>query len=241
MADLVVIVPTRGRPARLARLVDTVQATTFGRADVLALVDDDDPYRGAYIEWAAAAGQAQVLVGARGNLVSLTNLGAQIALDRPDPPTYLASLGDDHLPRTPDWDVRLINAIRAMDGPGWAYGNDLLQGESLPTAWVQHAATVDALGWMMLPTLEHMYPDNVVYDVAHGTGRLAYVPGVVIEHMHPAAGKADVDESYAQSNRAEQYLRDKRAYTAWQQGRMVADRGLVEQLSWSTPGVVAPC
>lgn len=236
MADLVVITPTRGRPAQLARLVDAVAATTCGRADVLALVDDDDPARGAYLEYGARRG-VHVAVARRQGLVGSTNLGAEIALGAEDPPTYLASLGDDHLPRTLDWDVRLIKAIREMNGPGWAYGNDLLQGERLPTAWVQHAATVRALGWMMLPTLEHMYPDNVVADLGRAAGRLAYIGGVIIEHMHPSAGKADVDESYAQTNRAEQYLRDKRAYDAWRDIGMERHVATAAALTWAA----VPC
>lgn len=232
MADLVVIVPTRGRPAQLARLVDAVAGTTTGRADVLALVDDDDPTRGAYLEYGARRG-VQVMVGRRQGLVGSTNLGARLALEGDEPPTYLASLGDDHLPRTLDWDVRLIKAIRGLDGPGWAYGNDLLQGERLPTAWVAHADTVRTLGWMMLPTLQHMYPDNVVADLGRATGRLAYVGGVIIEHMHPSAGKAQVDESYAQSNRAEQYIRDQRAYDAWRDIGMDRDVAAVAGLTWA--------
>lgn len=237
MTDLTVITPTRGRPQQLARLADAIRDTTGGRVDLLALVDDDDPYRGAYVQWAAAAGMVQVLVGARGSLVSLTNVGAAIALDRPQPPTWLASLGDDHLPRTKDWDLILTGEIKRMHGPGWAYGNDLLQGRALPTAWVQHAATVRALGWMMLPTLGHMYPDNVVFDLGNTTGRLAYAPGVIIEHLHPAAGKAQVDESYAESNARERYDTDRRAYTAWQQQRMHDDQAAVAALTWA----VVPC
>lgn len=232
MADLVIIVPTRGRPAQLARLVNAVAGTTCGRAEVLALVDDDDETRGVYLEYGARHG-VHVMIGERQGLVGSTNHGARLALEGDDPPTYLASLGDDHLPRTLDWDVRLIKAIRGMSGPGWAYGNDLLQGERLPTAWVQHADTVRALGWMMLPTLQHMYPDNVVADLGRATDRLAYIGGVIIEHMHPAAGKADVDESYAQSNRAEQYLRDQRAYDAWRDIGMDRDATLVAGMTWT--------
>jgi hypothetical protein len=54
-----------------------------------------------------------------------------------DPPRYLASLGDDHRPRTKGWDRRLIDAIESLGGaPGIAYGDDKLQGAALPTAWV---------------------------------------------------------------------------------------------------------
>lgn len=231
VSDLVVITPSRGRPVQAARLAAAIRETTLGRVDLMLMVDDDDPYRSAYIQLARAG--VYVAVAERAGLVGSTNLAARgILSNSQTSPTYLASLGDDHLPRTPDWDLRLIKAIEAMDGPGWAYGNDLLQGERLPTAWVQHRATVELLGWMMLPTLGHMYPDNVVYDVANPTGRLAYVPGVVIEHLHPSAGKAETDESYAESNAPGQYRTDRAAYVAWQQTRMHHDRDAISRLGW---------
>lgn len=237
MPDLVVITPSRGRPTQAARLANAITRTTAGRVGLLVLVDDDDPYRGAYLETLGQRRHTEVVVADRRGLVGSTNLGAEIALDRDDPPAWLASLGDDHLPRTPDWDLTLTDQIKRMHGPGWAYGNDLLQGRALPTAWVQHAATVRALGWMMLPTLGHMYPDNVVFDVANRAGRLAYAPGVIVEHLHPAAGKAQVDESYAESNRPQQYDADRRAYTAWQQAQMHADVAAVAAVTWA----VVPC
>ena len=230
MVDLVVIAPSRGRPTQATRLADAVAATTDGRAGLLVLVDDDDPYRGAYLEALARPG-VQVAVAPRQGLVGSTNLGARMVLGTDTP--YLASLGDDHLPRTPDWDRKLIDAIREMNGPGWAYGNDLLQGARLPTAWVQHRATVEALGWMMLPTLGHMYPDNVVYDLGHDLHRLAYVPTVIIEHLHPSAGKAEVDDSYVETNTPDQYNIDNRAYTAWQQTTMHDDRRRIASLTWA--------
>lgn len=240
MADLVVITPTRGRPVQAARLADAIRETTLGRAELLLLVDDDDPYRGAYLEAFAMRPGVFAAVAARAGLVGSTNVGARMVLDRDAEhrPEWLASLGDDHLPRTPNWDLRLIDAIRRMNGPGWAYGNDLLQGRGLPTAWVQHASTVDLLGWMMLPTLGHMYPDNVVLDLG-GADRLAYVPGVIIEHLHPLAGKSQVDESYAETGRPEQYDRDRAAYRQWREGRMAVDRDAVHRLTWA--GVPAPC
>src|SRR5215469_2284364 len=46
--DLLVIVPTRGRPGNLARLLDAVHATRTSHTNVHAAVDDDDPELDAY-------------------------------------------------------------------------------------------------------------------------------------------------------------------------------------------------
>ena len=218
MPDLVVITPSRDRPRQLNELAHAVNKTTSGRAEVLGLVDFDDPQRAAY-----KALPCRIWTGTRRSLSGWTNYAAQVLLhpenDADDTaPRYLASLGDDHRPRTADWDLRLIEAIEANRAPGWAYGNDLFAGPALPTAWVVSAELVHALGWLMLPGCEHMYVDNAVKALGEATGRLAYVPGVVIEHMHPLADKAGWDETYRASNSEQRYAADGAAFEAWRRG-----------------------
>lgn len=227
MADLVVITPTRARPDRFAELVAAVRDTTAGRAQVLGLVDDDDP---AYDEYELL--DTWLMIGPRCSLSEWTNQGARytIGAGAVAPPRYLASLGDDHRPRTKDWDRRLIEAIEALPGPGFAYGNDLLQGERLPTAWVVSAELVRAVGWMMLPTCQHMYVDTAVLELGRAAGRIVYRPDVVIEHLHPAAGKAGWDDSYRQSNTPARFEADRQAFEAWKRDGLEADAARVKAL-----------
>ncbi len=217
MADLVVITPTRSRPVRFDALCEAVRFTTNSRVEVIGLVDDDDPVRAAYkgLRWGAQIGERRSLSG-------WTNWAARQLLDDPgsildqaEPPRYLASFGDDHLPRTMGWDVKLIDAIEQLDGPGIAYGNDLYQGERLPTAWVVSAEVVRALGWMMLPSCEHMYVDTAVLELGRAAGRIAYRADVVIEHVHPLAGKTGWDDSYRATNAATRFAADRAAFEAW--------------------------
>lgn len=216
MDDLVVIVPSRGRPAQLRELVDACAATAAGTVRVLPCLDDDDP---ALDEYRRLLPSAPRLVGPRRSLSRWTNHAARVLLAKADPPAYLASLGDDHRPRTPGWDRVLIEAIGSLGGPpGFAYGNDLFQGANLCTAWVQSAAIANALGWMMLPTAEHMYVDNAVLELGRACGRIMYCPNVVIEHLHPLAGKAGWDDSYRASNTEHRYAADRAAFETWRDG-----------------------
>lgn len=232
MADLIVITPSRGRPRQLNELAHAVRDTTDGRADVLGLVDLDDPDRAAY-----QALPVQICVGDRRSLSGWTNHEARHLTGLWNPPRYLASLGDDHRPRTQDWDRLLIDAIEAMDGPGWAYGDDLLQGPNNATAWVQSAVLVDVLGWMMLPEVEHLYVDNAVLSLGQQAGRLTYRPDVVIEHLHPAAGKAVTDETYAANHTDERYTLDGAAFAAWRDGGgLAACADKVKALQYPTRG-----
>lgn len=215
--DLAVIVPSRGRPRQLREMVEAVHATATGTVAVYVLVDDDDPHLGAYLDTIPTG--TGLRAGPRRSLTRWTNEAAADLLAQPQPPRYLASLGDDHRPRTHGWDRRLIGAIESLgEAPGIAYGNDLLQGPRLPTAWVVSAAIVRTLGWMCLPGCEHMYVDNAVLELGRASGRILYCPDVVIEHLHPLAGKGEWDASYAESNTRDRFAADRAVFDAWRTG-----------------------
>lgn len=226
MADLVVITPSRDRPGQLNELAWAVGQTSDSRAQVLACVDEDDPQRKQYERLAETFGMPGILriqYGTRHTLSGWTNLAAAQLLQDSDPPRYLASLGDDHRPRTPNWDLRLIKAIEDIGGSGIAYGNDLVHGPNLPTAWVVSADIVRAVGWMMLPTCQHLCVDNAVLELGNAVGRIVYRPDVIIEHLHPLVGKAKWDQSYQESNAPGRYDADGTAFAVWKASGLQAD------------------
>lgn len=237
--DLLVITPSRGRPERLAEMLAAIHATAALDIEVWIGLDDDDPaeyLRAVQRSPLAFAHRVQAFHGERRSLAGWTNHLAAQAVNPENPrtaPRYLASLGDDHIPRTPGWDQQLVEAIEAMDGPGWAYGNDLLQGESIPTAWVQSTELVRTLGWMMLPTCQHLCVDSAVRSLGKAAGRIAYLRDVVIEHMHPAAGKADEDDTYAESNSAWRNYQDGNAYRRWLAEDLQRDAATVRALTYA--------
>jgi hypothetical protein len=160
--------------------------------------------------------------------VGAINWGAKQAIDQ-FRPFAIAKLDDDHRPRTKGWDSQLLDALREM-GTGIVYGNDLLQGERLPTAPALTADIVKALGYMGPPTLHHLYVDNFWRDLGSAAGCLRYLSGVVVEHMHPAAGKVAWSEGHKRVNAPEQYERDGKAYEAYRAGRFAADVAKVQAL-----------
>lgn len=153
MRGLLVIVPSRGRPGRLAEML----AETFGNAaaeiEVAVGLDDDDPALEGYQELSCRPQHGLVYwhVGPRQGMTAWTN---DIARQYKGRYQAYASFGDDHLPRTRAWDELLLDAALPV---GISYGNDLLQGENLPTAPVVTASIVDTLGWLCLPTVRHYY------------------------------------------------------------------------------------
>lgn len=229
MDDLAIITPSRDRPDRLYAMAEAIFATAKTRATLYIGLDDDDES-----DYSAFIGQPWPAVVYRSSRRSLAQWSNDLAGDalRAYPPRFLASLGDDHMPRTPGWDVALCDAIKAMPGGhGFAYGNDLFQGPRVPTAWVASASVVHALGWMMLPACQHMYVDDAIRELGDAAGCITYLPDVIVEHMHPQAGKAQLDESYRSTNTPEQFEIDRKAYEAWRHGAgFIRDLGVLQRL-----------
>ena len=215
MAELVMLCPSRGRPENAARLARAVARTARpGFTRLVFVLDHDDPELDAYTA-ALRDGDPSLL----------------IMVTRPDGPRrmgpvlnwaakqyasvhgYLGFLGDDHLPHTGWWDDQLCAAIG--DKPGVAYGNDLFQQAALPTAVVMSAVIPRILGYMSPPPLEHLWIDDFWRTLGEAT-HLEYLPGVIIEHVHPAAGKSALDETYLRAGVSHELMHaDKQRWDTW--------------------------
>lgn len=225
--ELLVIVPSRGRPQHYARMVDAWRETgAFEQgAALLFACDNDDPTIDAYRrEHAASDHQLPVLMTIaltwQPMVAKLNRVAFQYASGPPVGPFALGFAGDDHVPRTAGWARRYVEELRAL-GTGIVYGDDRLQGRELPTQWAMTSDIVNMLGRMVPSGVEHLYCDNVIKLLGNEAGCLRYLPDVVIEHMHCITGKAPVDEGYLRVNRPEQYRRDLDAFHRWQATQMV--------------------
>lgn len=217
MRDLLIVTATRDRPAEAARLVYAVAATCTADTGLILAVDDDDR---SYddLERELDGRRMQIVRGPRQDVAGWTNT---IAVPRAGDYRAIASLGDDHLPQTPGWDRLLLGALHGR--PGVAYGNDLFQGERWPTAALIDARVIAILGYMAPPGPEHLCIDCFWRRLGEDLGALEYLDDVIIEHVHPAAGKAAWDDSYIRSNDPAQYLRDHAAYDTFLENRWPGD------------------
>lgn len=224
--SVVVVVPSRGRPERATSAIEAIRQTAvLVDTSVVLVVDANDP---TWDDYAKIMGQRRVIFGPSvsmvtlrgdetGNLVRATNT-VSLRVAREDPSAIIGNLGDDHVCRTIGWD-RAIS--QALTEPGIAYGDDLLQGEMLPTAPFISASIVNALGWYFLPSLTHMFVDDAVKAIGTKLGCLRYLPDVVIEHLHPGAGKAEQDDGYRRADSSTE--QDRRAYFKWRNTTFYAD------------------
>ena len=187
--DLLVIVPSRNRAANVARLLGAFLPPT--RATLCICQDDDDVlYR--------LPPDVLYFVGPRNSFVGWLNYVVNEGGPSIEGFKYVGAFGDDHFPRTPGWAERIIEALEEM-GPGsMVYADDLYQREALSTTVFMTADIPKALGYFAPPRF-HQYCDPSWFAFGKGAGALRYLPEVVVEHLHPAAGKAAEDRTYRDS------------------------------------------
>jgi len=211
MAKTLLIVPTRHRPASCDALLKQFRETSED-CDILFGIDEDDfsPYSDEVMALAS--------VNPRLRMCGTLNL---LAVKHANDYEYLAFMGDDHRPMTKGWDTELAKEIGDRDGV--AYGNDLLQGPNIPTAVMMSASIVRAIGYMAPPELIHMYMDNFWKALGQDLGHLIYRSDVIIEHLHPLAGKSQNDAGYMEVNSPEVYTKDLVAFDRYLRDRFVHD------------------
>ena len=218
--DLLLIVPSRGRPDNITRLLDAVHSTSRLKTHVRVAIDYDDPESSRYeYAFSRSSKDGDILhYGPRMGLASWTN---EIATGKAKDYPYLASVGDDMVPRTPGWDRALVQAIERMGGTGFSYPWDSLR-EDIPEMCVISSDIVRELGWFCLPDLKHFFIDNVWADLGHGANCIRHCRSIDVEHVHPRAGKATGDKTYTDSS--DKLIPDRDAYYRWKRdGRMAQD------------------
>ena len=203
-----VVVPSRGRPENAYRLAQAF-IDTGAEADLYFVIDNDDVLWSKYVKEEDERNyRCLPAENKTGGCAKSLNDGAVRLLDITAFPLYdyFIFMGDDHLPRTQGWDKALMEAI-GFDS-GIAYGNDLLQGGNLPTAYAMSRSLVNELRGMTFPGCIHLFFDNFVKQLGIDLNCLKYLPDVIIEHLHPVAGKAEMDEGYLRVNDPKWYEKD---------------------------------
>jgi len=181
------ILPSRGRPQNVARLISHYRYTD-ATAPVCLYVDLDDPKRHEYAvlelppTWALIADY-------RVTYNPVWHINNRHFNDNPNEPWY-GHINDDMVPRTYHWDQELITTA----GSDYiAYGDDMLQGKRMCTFPVIGGDLVRRFGRLMF---EGLNIDSAWMLLGYKHGLLRYRPDVRLEHMHWTVGKAPFDSTY---------------------------------------------
>jgi hypothetical protein len=193
MADLALVVPSRGRPQNIQRLIDAMTLTCLADTELIVGVDLDDP---TLPDYGSDRGRVRIVHCPRMPLVAWLNFLAS-ECDAP----LIGHIGDDNVPRTEGWDLRIIESLERQGEISFCFGDDLDPGRapgSLSIHIFMTAEVIRRLGYMGPPQIQHMYVDPVWYAWGQATS-IEFLPDVVLEHLHYTLGKASADESYRQS------------------------------------------
>jgi len=204
-SDLIVIIPTRGRPDNAVAL-EQAFVDTNTTAKRVYVVDFSDETRSEYAKKLSLESLIMIHNNTKGMAYPL-NYAAREFLGEFD---NFAFMGDDHRPRTTNWDQLFVEQL--YSGSDIVYGNDLFQGAALPTAVAMSSQIVKELRGMVPDSQRHLYLDNFWLKLGQDLGKIKYMPEVIIEHCHAFNGKAPMDENYARVNAAEVYSADKIAF-----------------------------
>lgn len=238
-AELAVIVPTRGRPGNIRKVISAWDFTNaWDVADLILAVDGDDPQVDGYhqILGEFLDGVPHGAPSPLGILRYETWMPMVPKLEEAVAHTLaegryfaLGFAGDDHLPQTIDWAKVYLDQLHEL-GSGMVYSDDGYQGRNLSSEWAITADVVAALGRMVPAPVEHMYSDVSLLDLMDAAGAVRHLPQVRIEHMHPIVKKAEDDEQYKRVNSREQFKKDEVTYNAWTRTRKAADVATVRAL-----------
>ena len=229
-AELTIFCPTRGRPAQMVDFASNFDQTKTGNTKVVFIVDEDDRDQMRYK--AKNAGRWEIFVAptTRRGMVGALNAAFSAYLANGDLGFAVGFQGDDHRTRTYGWDTKYLDKLKEL-GTGLVYGDDLYQGAVMPT---QIAFTTDiamAVGYMSPPELDHLCVDVVWREWGNAIGKLAYLPDVIVEHMHPLAGKSKNDKEYRAVNSVLMARHDGDAYNGYMDnGRFAEDVGRIKML-----------
>ena len=232
MNDLLLAVPSRGRPYNVDRLIGKMRDTCTGDTTLLLGLDADDPQLPLYkhlrgVDKSDTPIKVEVVV--RDGLRQVVAWLNELTVSRAEQYRFVGHIGDDNVPSTTGWDVQIMEALGKTP---FAFGNDLNPNRppgSLACHVFCRSEIITALGYFGPPTLRHMYVDNVWTTWGLETG-ITYLHETVLEHRHPTTGLAVHDESYAAS---EQWMTADHvafaAYCATPDG-MAADIGKIRKL-----------
>lgn len=184
------LVPSRGRPESLQAMIVSAKETAADstQVEVVVRLDDDDPSMGPLHDLLPYG--VRTITGPRTLLSACWNECYEQAEG-----DIVMHAGDDIRFRTPGWDTLVASAFPG-DGIAFVHGDDGFQGAALGTHGFVTRRWVQAVGYFVPPLFSSDYNDTWLNEVADRIGRRIYLPSLLTEHLHPAAGKGEWDATH---------------------------------------------
>lgn len=216
---LAILIPTRDRNHKIKKLHEEWFKMTDPSVptDCVIILDEDNEHT--YERLDGFIYHVVQSNGVRGMTRPLNAVAKMLCHDY----QYIGFWGDDHVPCTRGWNSLMVSTLEHHKPYSMVYGNDLLQQSNLPTEIIMDSRYVQKLGYMVPPSLVHLYVDNLWLFIGNFMKNIHYMPDVIIEHQHYTNKKAPVDDLYLELNSNDA---DRATYEA-----LVTDPAFLERLT----------
>lgn len=187
-------IPTRERPDRLKRCLETALGTAQqpDGVEIFAAIEEDDPRRQAYEELVGHF-DMHLFIGKLGSSVAGWNMCVEAALAFPA--VDVVHMTADDLEFQEHWDRHVREIFSCVEGPAILHYRDDYRDEARACNPFVNRAYVDGFGFLP-PELKHFYSDEWLEAMGRLAGCLMYSRSVHIRHMHPKEGRAEWDATY---------------------------------------------
>jgi len=186
---------TRGRPAKAAQAQrEWLTSAAFpDQIEHIFCVDLDDELSSPLSVFRHVAAEPG------GGCVRAWNAGAEVCNG-----DVIIQLSDDWKPPL-HWDALILNAIGDTSKPAVLQVSDGSRKDDLLCMAILTRARLKEQGYFFHPAFKSMYSDNWFSECAHEDGVVIDARHLVFQHMHPAFGLGEMDQTYAESNAPERY------------------------------------
>jgi hypothetical protein len=241
VSDTLVVIPTKGRPAQLERLVNSLWKTAAEPVDILLVLSEGEQelYNETVSQLWAYTPSLHINFDSMFVASDATypdKLNATVDFIREGGHRYVFVPNDDHEAITVGWD-RAYKDLIGDEPFGLAYGPDgVWEDGQVPSAPFLTATFVTTLGFLALPGLQHILVDNVWMDLAKALSVCHFTRDVRIQHHHLDNGEAEVDDTYRETQHNDARNReDRMVWWRWLESseRLAQEKSLAAL--WSPP------
>lgn len=211
------IVPSRNRPKKLERFLDSWTACTSGYSDMLIALDDDDSscdhlmskYKN--VIWEKSPPPEESFLEVLNN--KATKYSSEYA--------YIGFNEDDAIFHTPNYEEQFIQKLKELGKNGIVYANDMINKRGRIYFPVMDSSIIKRLGYMVPTNLRCMYADDFWRDLGKALDSVYRFENIVIQHLHYTRDDGVVDNisEYVDASKS----RDADAYKYYVDNRFAKD------------------
>lgn len=196
-----ILLPTRNRPGNLSRLYESICQTTtqLNNIELCVYIDSDDTVSLPIIQYISTKINTKAISGEYQRGVRTPQWMLYNSLYEQASNDIIMYCADDVVFRTEGWDSIVTSTFNTLkDKIALVYGPDGFQGGTVPvcTHGFIHKNWVEIVGHFFVKHFNVAYNDTWFTEVAESIKRRFYIQNLYIEHIHPAAGKSNWDETY---------------------------------------------